>query len=414
MSFKELTNLPVEVQDLIFSDELTDKNIAIADQFALNQDQLDFVLDLEEKIWLKKISVLDLPKELEKMEKATEFDLRALSLELAYQIFWPLQEYLKNVDRLILRLGGKVPKFKALEKTSARLNQKLPQLIKGAVKFLLEKYPELSDYRLSSKKIISKEKRSVSPTVANWLNDYVHFLGAGYHDSLQRSKYLAKSQNVLELSRSELESVRHFLTSYDDNLPVEIDLSDVVLRISLVEEVTEKSAEKPEQSLKEIVKNIYQKFLEIQNSLLSTNLILAETDNSLHKLRDVLWQALALQDQDKVLSCLKVMIEKKALDLMLAEDKRFQGLLKRFVSIRYGDQVSWNSQDKLLLRRIFFEMILSDKLNLNTQEATLSAFYLVNLFKQSGQLVYLDQKSGSLKWRDLDLVNNQIVWRDNI
>lgn len=416
--FKFLTELSPEVQSIIFGEEVYQNNQKIADQFALNQAQLDFVLDLEEKIWLKQIDILDLPKELEKMERAEHYDLRALSLELAYQIFWPLQEYLEKVDRLILRLGGKVPRIQHLQSVASnRQNQQvLPKILKGIVKILLEQYPELKDYRLSSKKIKSKDGHSLSPTISNWIDDYVHFLGAGYHDSLQRSKYLAKSPNVLDLAPGDLESIRHFFTSYDDNVLIEINTEDVIAKISLVNNVEKKpvATEKKEISLEQLVKDLYQKFPEIEQNLLSTSVILSEAENSLHKLRDILWQALALQDQEKVISCLKVMLEKKALDLMLAEDKRFQGLLRRFVGIRYGDQVTWNIQDKLLVKRIFFELIFSDKLKMSASRAALTAFYLNNLTKKSGPVVYLDQASGILKWRELELVNKQLTWLNSI
>ena len=250
MSLSDLKQLPLEVQELIFSAQISKYNESLADQFALNQDQLDFILDLEEGIWLKRISVLDLPRELEEMERSEYYDLRDIALDIAYKILWPLQDYLGDVDRLILRLGGRVPRIQRLHKKGGQQNPKLPTYLKGAIKILLEQYPDLKDKRLSSKKIIIKDGRKVAPSVDNWLKDYIHFLGASYHNSLQRSEYLAKSPNIVMTEKEEKETLRHFFTSYEDGLLVEIDSSDVILKIK---EVKGEQHEEKQTDLQEIL-----------------------------------------------------------------------------------------------------------------------------------------------------------------
>jgi hypothetical protein len=406
-------DLPPDIQDFIFGEAINQANHTIADQFALNQSQLDFILDLEEKIWLKIISPLDLPKELEQMERAQYYDLRALSLELALNILWPLQQYLGEVDRLILRLGGKVPRLQVLQ-TDSVVNKSLPNSVKGAVKFLLEQYPDLQDKRLSANKIVIEKNRRVQPTLANWLTDYVHFLGAGFHDSLERSRYLAQSPNVLALSEKERENLRYFLLSYDDNVPIELFTDDAVLRFALLDEVADIDTEKDKQlSWEEILQNFSAKIEVLKGQILSDSLVLSEAENSLYKLRDILWQALALQDQAKVLTCLKILLSKSALDLLLVEDRRFKGLLRRFVDLKFGENMRLDEQDKLLSRRLFLEMILSAKLQLASEQSVLAAFYLTNLNQASGQVVYFDKKNNQLKWRELIVMNNKIVWQDN-
>jgi hypothetical protein len=411
MSLSDLKQLPLEVQELIFSAQISKYNGLLADQFALNQDQLDFVLNLEEDIWLKKVSVLDLPRELEEMERAEYYDLRNIALEIAYKILWPLQDYLGDVDRLILRLGGRVPRAQRLRKKSGQQSLKSPTYLKGAIKILLEQYPDFKDKRLSAKKITSKDGRKVSPSVDNWLKDYVHFLGASYHNSLQRAKYLAKNPNILATEQTERETLRHFFTSYEDGLLVEVDASDVVLKIKAIKE---EQPEEKKTDIQETLALVHQAILDLDKKMINTNLILSEAGNSLHKLRDVLWLALGIQDQDKVISCLKTLIEKKALDLMLQEDKRFQGLLRRFVSVRYGANLVLDYHDKLLTRRLFLELILTDKLHLLKPQSSVVAYYLTNLTSEAGQIVYLDTLDQQLKWRELQVVKNKFAWVDNI
>ena len=407
MSLTELQKLSLEVKELIFSEDFTDKNLAVADKFNLNQSQLSLVLDVEEKIWLKKIDVLDLPAELENAGISSDKDIRKLSLEIAINILWPLQDYLKNVNRLILRLGGKVPKLKHLRKLTLK-NPGLPDTVKGVVKFLLEKYPDLKNKRLSSKKIISKNGRRVMPTITNWLEDYIHFLGAGYHNSLQRSKYLAKSLNILDTDEDEREVLRHFFTSYDDGLAIEIDSSNPVLIISEIKDKKDEEAIQPE--LKKVLAEIHQQIIDLDRDMVQPNIILSEAENNLNKLPDILWQALGLQDRDKVIGCLRVLITKKALDAMIKENHRFQSLMKRFVSVRYGESAGFGHDDKLLARRLFLELILGDKLNLTLSQATITVYYLTSLIQKSGQLVYFDSHDQQLKWREIQLLNNKVTW----
>jgi hypothetical protein len=90
--------------------------------------------------------------------------------------------------------------------------------------------------------------------------------------------------------------------------------------------------------------------------------------------------------------------------------------LKRFIGVRYGSSVSlWfaSNQDKLLARRLFLELILVDKLRMLESESAVAAFYLTSQWAQSGQVTYLDQKDGQLKWRNLQVTKNQLSWLDN-
>src|SRR3989344_78615 len=229
MSFSDLSELPEGVKNFIFSPEISQYNGEISDKFGLNRSQMDFILNLEESVFLQKISVLDLPNRLEDMERAEYYDLRAIVLELTYKILWSLQDFLGQVDRLILRLGGKVPRPQHLAKTEEGA---MPQTMDLAIREALDKYQGFKDLRLTSSKIVNKEGRLVSPTIDNWIKDYVHFLGAGAHGSLERAKYLSQNPNALALQGADRESLRYLFISYDDNLKVHIDTAENLVRIS--------------------------------------------------------------------------------------------------------------------------------------------------------------------------------------
>lgn len=411
MSFQDLKNLEQNIQDIIFSENFSNQHKLIFDEFYLNQKQANFILDLEEKVWLQKIGVLNFPQELNQMERAEYYDLRALALELALKIFWPLQDYLKDVDRLILRLGGKVPLPVHLQVTS-EVQENNAQMLKhffGPMKVLLEQHEILNEALLTPHKIINQLGQKVAPSVANWLKNYFHFLGAAYHDSLQRAQFLAKEPNVLALNNQEKENLRYFFTSYDEGLELEVDYEDNFLSLKTREANNVQVAEVI--STEELLKIFQEKLSEIKASFVGEKLLSDEAGTSLYKLRDVFWQALSLQDIEKTLGILKVLISKKALDLLLDEDKRFAGVLKRFVGIKFGEVASWPTTDKLIRLRLFLELILVDKLRLDSMKAGLLAYYFSNLSNENSQIVYLDIKARVFKWRELELNNKQIVWK---
>ncbi len=409
MDREQWLTLPEAIQDFVWY-KLDNINQELVSQFSLDADQLDFISELEDQIFLKKIDVLDLPQRLAKIPRAEILDLRLLSLQIATKLLWPIQDYLFSVDRLILRLGGKVPLPQHL-KGSVNQTKSFPGEIKGMVRQLLLQYDDFKDLRLSGKKIYSQDGRMLLPSLDNWLQDYVHFLGAGYHNSLQRAQYLAKAPNALELSSEEKESLRNVLLSYDDNVILWWQLLNGFLTAKVIEDQNVNKSK--EVDLEAAVKNLEKNLKQIESVVLPTDFIMSEAGNDIFKLRDVLWQALGVQDRTKILTCLKVLAEKKVLDALLIEDNRFRNILKRFITVRYGNSLAaWldNNQDKLISRRLFLEMVLEEKMKLAEDESTVAAFYLTNIWPKSGQVVYLDQKEGVLKWRGLHLINNQLAW----
>ena len=407
MKKNSLQELPEEVKNIIFNSNLTDINKKIAEKFSLDFKQIDYIVNLEIPLFLKEIPVLDLPQKLEDIEGASELDLRSLALEIAYNILWPLQDYLTKVDRLILRLGGKVPPLKRLRKIVLQ-HELFPTEAHDTIRNFLIKYEDFKDLRLNSKKIINKDNRKVIANVDNWIKDYVHFLGAGQHNSLQRSKYFSENKNILALNKEEKDSLIEFFNSYDKNNIVNIINDSSVLRIAKYKE--KKKIIKKEINIANILEELHQDLLVVEKDILANDYILSEVDNDTSKVGDLLWSSLGLGDGNKVLGCLRVLINKKSLDRLIKEDKRLQSILKRFLSVKYGQDIvhNFNYEDQLMTRRVFLEMILISKLK--NKKASTIAYYLTNLVKDSGQVVYLDEVEGILKWRELQVIKNNLTW----
>jgi hypothetical protein len=347
-------------------------------------------------------------------------DFRELALQMATEIFWPLQEYLGGVDRLILRLGAKVPRAVFLKKKTATVvDNQLPEVFQGKVRDLMEKYEEFKDLRLTPNKIVNEKGLMVNSSAQNWINNYIHFLGAGQHSSLERAVYLSKSPNVLELADKYKDSLRYLLLSYDEGTELYFNRSQGLLLIEEKPEGKDVSKETIDDKvdLDKFLPAFRNKLSTFQRQLLPSDMIMSEAQGEVNKVRDILWQAIGIGDRDKVLSCLELLVVKKSLDLMIKEDNRFRNILKRFIGIKYGQNMERalaENMDQLIVRRLFLEMLLSEKLRLTEDELYVSVFYLTNILPDSGQLVYLDKKDQKFKWRAVQVFGNQFAWVDKV
>lgn len=402
--------LPLEVQDFVWND-ITEVNEQFTFKYNLSYEQFEFINVLEDRIILQIISPLDLPKELEGIPDKQTLDLRALALDIAIEILAPLQEYIKDVDRLILRLGGKVPKVKSLKAREQNKNE-FSDFVEGDLKFLMDEFSDFKDERVSSKKIIDKEGRKVRPSIENWLKDYVHFLGAGNHTSLDRAKYLASSKNVRDLSEEEKENISRLLLSYDEAKNFVFEKRDGILKIEKIQ-VNKKPAIEEQRTIDTVLAEIKNDLADLQQKIVPDEFILGEIDNDPAKLSGLLWDNIGLVDKEMAISCIGLMIRRKSFDGLVKQDKRFRSILLRFLNVKYGkkfDNFVDKNEDKLINRRLILEMILQEKLKFSDEESVLIAFYLTNLIPGSGQVVYLDKKYLSLKWREVQLLGENIAW----
>jgi len=414
---KDWVQLPEEIRVFVL-EQMEPLTSNVIEKFELSEAQRVFILDVEDNIILKKNSTLDLANELDKMPEAKNVDIRLLALDLAYKIFWPLQDYLGSVDRLILRLGGTVPRQQTLRVKKDNSEHKFSGTEQDTLKNMLGKYKDFSGLRLTSNKIINKDGKIVYPTVENWIEDYVHFLGAGDHDSLKRARYLSKSENVLQSSDKEKSSLRYFFVSYDENVPMYFNLKNGILEVEEIPEDKEINyAAENKVDISKILDSFYKNLQGLESRVVSSSVIMSEAENDINKVRDILWNAIGIGDNDKALGCLKLLIVRKSLDAMIKEDNRFKNILKRFIGVKYGQNMERaldDNLDKLIARRIFLEMVLADKLKLKEDQLYSSAFYLSNVVPNSGQIVYLDKKTQKFKWLEIQVVANKFAWVDKI
>jgi hypothetical protein len=89
----------------------------------------------------------------------------------------------------------------------------------------LRKYPQVGEQDITGGQLkISHFEKPVRPSVKNWIFDYTSQLGREQHDSMQRMKYLFSSANGNNLSSPEREKLGIILKSFDENIPLSIDV----------------------------------------------------------------------------------------------------------------------------------------------------------------------------------------------
>ncbi|MBT4516951.1 MAG: hypothetical protein HOC78_03565 [Candidatus Komeilibacteria bacterium] len=418
MKLIQLNALPEEVQDFIWG-IMSDFNYTLFNDPSLNFTQFEFINTLQDDIILKKKNILDLPKELEKMPGKFQGDFRELALKIAIEIFWPLQDYLGGVDRLILRLGGKVPKLVPLKKKASKNKDFLGDTFQGKVKDLISQHKEFKGLQLTPDKIFNKKGSLINPSVQNWIDDYIHFLGAGKHSSLERAKYISKSPNSLKLDDKYKDSLRFLLLSYDQGVELYFDKSEklLVIKDQPARKLLNKEIKDDKLGFDNILIDFKKDLRSLQEGLFPSDIIMSEAEGDINKVRDILWQSIGMGDKDKVMGCLALLISRKSFDSMIKKDSRFKSILKRFIGIKYGQgmEVSWDeNMDQLISRRFFLEMLLVDKLALDEKSLFVTIFYMTNIIPDSGQLIYFDKQDQKFKWRAIQVTGNKFAWVDSL
>ena len=99
-----------------------------------------------------------------------------------------------------------------------------PQTEKLSIAIALEKYPELSDQLITTKRIqLPNNPTLVRPSIKNWLADYTFNIGVSNRDSAIRGNYLFKNTNARQLSTQEREKLALILKSFEERTPLTIN-----------------------------------------------------------------------------------------------------------------------------------------------------------------------------------------------
>jgi hypothetical protein len=89
----------------------------------------------------------------------------------------------------------------------------------------IKTYPDLGEQLITTDQIrVRHFQEPVRPSVKNWISDYTVTLGYENHSSIERGNYLFQTENTKNLSYLDRQKLSQVLKSFDEKIPLEIDL----------------------------------------------------------------------------------------------------------------------------------------------------------------------------------------------
>lgn len=409
--------LPSAVIAALTSEDSVEANRTIRSDFGLRPDQYDYMLEVLRGIVLGDIPVLELPEKIAKMPGSGDINLSRLALRIAIDRLWPLQDYLGTVDELIRRLGGTVPAPiplpSAAEVTDEDDEEEIvasaaPGPLVGPAKEMLRTHKQFESMYVTQKPVIDDTGHLQAPTVTNWLNDYLHVMGAAGRSSLKRSEYLVKSRNALKLNEAEKENLLNFLLSYDDGVLVYWTVAEGQYLLVTVEQEKEKSLQKekaPEEAVLQSIVKFYTTTRDTYEQRIADKKpgVSVEAGDQTSKLSDVIWDALAMGETDRCIAACALLIERHGLLEMLKLDQRYKGIVTRYISVTYGVEAKnfWNGDmTTAVIQCLFWRLLLAEKLKLPLAEAAVVADYFSKLIG-TGSMGFANLQSGKYEFREI-------------
>ncbi|MEP7162448.1 MAG: hypothetical protein ABI747_01650 [Candidatus Moraniibacteriota bacterium] len=131
------------------------------------------------------------------------------------------REIAQFIDREILHL---VPAPVIEEKDEEENPQGAPALVRLPLLQAMGKYPRLGDQNVTTDRI--KLRGALEPargSLSSWIKYYRDELGIGFHDQVQRGRFLFQSENGKHLSGEERDRLNLILKSIEEDFPLEID-----------------------------------------------------------------------------------------------------------------------------------------------------------------------------------------------
>lgn len=234
--WKIIPNLPIFVQDIIYSAETSKLNGKLRDSLKLNEEQFQKMLNIILLVYIREIPLSRLTDIFKTELHLEEKGAKNLALELAQKHFWLMHRYLGGVEKLIKSLGGEIPKEQPKPAAAAKETKKEPaddfaktdfygddkdlktdNIVQKDIKAALEENENIQNQIITSQDIVLTTTGDARKgSIKYWLAEYVQTLGAGYHPNLDRIGFLYNNSNAKRLSHEERQILGAVLKSYDD------------------------------------------------------------------------------------------------------------------------------------------------------------------------------------------------------
>lgn len=127
------------------------------------------------------------------------------------------------------------------------------------------------------------------------------------------------------------------------------------------------------------------------------------------RIRNYLWKHLGLGKPEEVVVVLSWLATTGELVKLWQEDNRFRGILKKYISIQYSDDISEKavaSKVTPALLGLSLRMILKDKLSLSAQDSAMVAMAIIDQMPEEEKpkyilIAYVDAINNSFNWNQI-------------
>ncbi|MDD3487032.1 MAG: hypothetical protein PHF35_01475 [Candidatus Moranbacteria bacterium] len=177
------------------STETSQKIQAIGRKYGFELERLANITRLIREYYFGEVRFEDFPKEIESRMGVSLLTAQEITRYIQHEIIdWdPWGEYLASLPKLTAReIVERRPKLAGLEITGGYIES--------------QNSDELED-----------------PTIKNWIHDYVSRLGYARHTQMQRTEYLFRSANGVNLDSPDREKLSIIIRSFDENIPLPVD-----------------------------------------------------------------------------------------------------------------------------------------------------------------------------------------------
>jgi len=243
---EKFLRLPDYAQDWMCSLEAAENNAQIAAKFRMSREKNPIVAKLTGDVILKDATVEALPELLQENLKVDPQTARQIALDIALKQLLIVRGHLRAVEGFIIKLGGTLPAaLPSIEAVKSAITTEtiLPTYVVPAKKpfrLAVQENKEILNQLLTANPIkIADFEQPVRPTIKNWLSDYIKHKGTGYHDEMERSDYLYKSSNAINLPGEERAKLSKILRAYDEDSEVPVSSEN---KLILIEELAKKEA----------------------------------------------------------------------------------------------------------------------------------------------------------------------------
>lgn len=220
--------LPEQVQNWMVSIEASNTTHQIADKFNLKDEQRPLLAEITGSVALKDYPISSLPELLKRELNVSDSQAQEMAMEVVKKQFLPLRQWMPEVEEYLNRIGEIRPKpaqtpraFAPAEKPIRPTEQKETQLPQRSIREAAKINEKVLDQFITFEPIKVKspetgDEKQASPTIRNWLRDYISAKGSSGHTEVDRSDYLFNSPNASKLSGEERNLLSEFLKSFDD------------------------------------------------------------------------------------------------------------------------------------------------------------------------------------------------------